>query len=399
MSKEFRVPKQEIKGRIEKVQKELQEKQIDALFITHKVNLFYFSGTAQDGYLYIPAEGDPVLMIKRYLPRAKQESPIKDIIEISSVRSIPRVILGFYGEMPKTVGMEYDVMPVRDFLFYDQQIFHDQKCIDASEIIQRMRMIKSDWEVEQIEKAGELSCMTFQYIRENLKPGYTEMEFAGMVETFARRHGHGGILRSRHYRMEVYPWHILSGKSGGIVGALEAPTSGEGTSPAFPFGAGHKKIEKGEPIMVDFGTMLNGFHFDETRMFAIGSMPKKAADATKASIEILNEIIENIKPGVTMDDIFQISARKAYKLGYINEFLGPAGCKVSFVGHGIGLELVEKPIIALGKDEKIEAGMVFAIEPKLVFKDEFCAGVESVVLVTEKGCRVLSKTPCEIFIV
>jgi len=396
---QFKVPEDEIKNRIKRIQQKLVERDIDALFVVQRVDLFYFTGTAQNGYLYIPAEGEPLLMIKKYFPRAREESPLKEIIEINSVKNIPRYIYGFYGSMPKRVGMEFDVMPVKEFIFYDQQIFYEQECVDASSLIHSVRMIKSSWEIEQLEKAAELSYKTFQFVQENLAPGYTEMEFAGMMETFSRRHGHGGQLRIRDYRAEGYPWHVLSGESGGKVGLLDAPTSGEGTSPAFPCGAGHKKIQKGEPIMIDFGTMLNGFHCDETRMFAIENMPDKAKDACKAAIELQFEILEYVKPGQTMDELFQISLRKAYQLGYMDQFLGPPGCKVSFVGHGIGLELVEQPIIAMGKDEEMEPGMVFALEPKLVFKDEFAAGIESVFVVTENGYRMISKTPSEIFIV
>lgn len=396
---EFRIPEEEIKERIKRIQKELQKNDIDALFVAQRVDLFYFTGTAQNGYLYVPVDGDPLLMIRKYYPRAKKESPIRDIIEITSVRNIPKYVYGYYGKLPKKIGMEFDVMPVREFLFYDQEVFYEQKCVDASHLIHNVRMIKSPWEIEQMEKAAELSYMTFQYIRENLRPGYTEMEFAGMVETFARKHGHGGELRIRDYRTEGYPWHILSGKSGGTVGLLDAPTSGEGTSPAFPCGAGHKVIEKNEPITIDFGTMLNGFHCDETRMFAIGSMPGKALDACKAAIEIQYYVLEKVQTGMTMDELFQLSLKKTHELGYMNEFLGPPGCKVSFIGHGIGLELVEPPIIAMGQDTELKPGMTFALEPKMVFKDEFAAGIESVFVVTEDGYRLISKTPSEVFIV
>ncbi len=396
---EFKVPEEEIINRINRLQMELIKNDIDSIFIVQRVDLFYFTGTAQNGYLYVPAEGKPLLMIKKYFPRAREESPIKDIIEITSVKNIPKYIYGYYGNMPNTIGMEFDVIPVKEFLFYDQQVFYEQRCVDASVLIHNIRMIKSPWEIEQMQKAANLSCMVFKYIQENLKAGYTEMEFAGIIETFARKHGHGGQLRIRDYRSEGYPWHILSGKNGGKIGLLDAPTSGEGTSPAFPCGASHRIIEKDEPIMIDFGTMLNGFHCDETRMFAIGSMPKKALDACKAAIDIQYHILNKVVPGISMDELFHISLKIAHDVGYINEFLGPPGYKVSFVGHGIGLELVEHPIIAMNKDIEMKPGMVFALEPKIIFKDEFAAGIESVFLVTEKGYKMISRTPCDVFIV
>jgi Xaa-Pro dipeptidase len=115
------------------------------------------------------------------------------------------------------LGFEFDVLPVRDFDLY-KNLFSGHECVDGSNFILQTRMIKTDWEILQMEKAAELAEKTFEYMKSTILPGITEMEFAGMFETFARRLGHGGFLRSRNYQAIAYPWHILSGKSGGIVG-------------------------------------------------------------------------------------------------------------------------------------------------------------------------------------
>jgi Xaa-Pro dipeptidase len=390
-------PSKEIERRIEAVQKQLQASDMEALFIVQRADLFYFSGTAQTGYLYIPAEGKPLLMIKKYFPRAKSETSIKQIIELDSVKDIPEKIKEYYGRIPGIIGFELDVMPVNDF-YYFQQIFNTKNYRDGSPCIHAVRMIKSPWEIEQIEIVNELSYKTFKYIKKELRPGLTEIEFAGMYETYARTLGHQAKLRARSYLSELYNWHILSGKSGGIVGSLDAPASGEGTSPSFPVGGGRKKIKKNEPIMIDIGFALNGYHIDETRMFAIEKMPDKAFKACQAAIEIHNSIIEMAAPGVLIGEIFQHAVEKAEALGYKEQFLGPSGHKVTFVGHGIGIELVEPPILARNRKDPLMPGMVFSLEPKLVFKNEFSAGIESMFMVTDTGSRMLSKVPVKIFI-
>ncbi|MDY6971160.1 MAG: Xaa-Pro peptidase family protein [Thermodesulfobacteriota bacterium] len=397
MGQTFKVPASEIEQRIRRIQKGLQQKDIDGLFVVQRVDLFYFSGTAQNGFLYIPAQGDPLLLIRKYMPRARKESSIKHIIEIKSTKEVPLLIADFYGCLPRILGFEFDVVPVRDFNFY-RQLFPGQECVDGSGLIHEVRIIKSEWEVEQMEKTAELSCRTFEYIRDNLKAGYTEMEFAGMIEAFARRLGHGGKLRVRDYQTEGYTWHILSGDSGGRVGLLDSPTSGEGTSAAFPCGAGTKKLAPNEAIMIDFDFVYNGYHIDETRMFAIDAMPKKALDACQAAIEIHNEVLEKIKPGMRANELFHISQDKAKYLGYELPFLGPPGYKVTFIGHGVGLELIEQPIIAEKKKDILRPGMTFALEPKMTFENEFAAGIESVCLVTETGHRLISQIPVQTFV-
>jgi Xaa-Pro aminopeptidase len=150
--------------------------------------------------------------------------------------------------------------------------------------------------------------------------------------------------------------------------------------------------------MVDLGSVMNGYHLDETRMFAIGSMPEKAYRASRAAIEIHDAVIERAAPGTTLAELFDLASAMAVRLGFDDAFLGPPGHRVSFIGHGIGLELVEPPIIARGRQVPLEAGMVFALEPKLVYENEFAAGIESVFQVTAAGGRLISRVPVEIFI-
>jgi Xaa-Pro aminopeptidase len=249
-----------------------------------------------------------------------------------------------------------------------------------------------------MERTAEMSCQTFEYMKTIIRSGLTEMEFAGMYETFARRLGHGAGLRVRDYLTEGYAWHVLSGGSGGMVGLLDSPASGEGTSVAFPCGAGNKKLAYDEPVMVDLGSVLNGYHMDETRMFAIGSMPDKALKACRAAIQIHDSVLEKVKPGITAGELFLHAESLAESLGYAEFFLGPPGSKVSFIGHGIGLELIEQPVIARGRDEQLMPGMVIALEPKMVFRNEFSAGIESVFAVTETGSCLISRVPVEIYI-
>jgi Xaa-Pro aminopeptidase len=393
----YKVPAAEIESRILKVQHAIRQNDIDGLFIVQRVDLFYFSGTAQNGYIYIPAQGQPMLFIKQYFPRAAIESSVADIVKIESIKEIPELIADRCGHPPQVLGFELDVLPVNDFNFY-QSLFKVKKCVDGSPHVLKVRRIKSDWEIAQLENTAAMTAKTFEYMRTAIRPGLSEMEFAGMFETYARRLGHGAGIRVRHYQTEGYPWHVLSGKSGGLTGLLDSPASGEGTSAAFPVGAGNKKLCADEPIMVDLGSVLNGYHMDETRMFAIGSMPDKAMRTCRVAIEIHNTIIEKARPGITLGELFDHSVRLAATLGYAESYLGIPGHKVSFIGHGIGLEIVEPHIIARNRKDRLEPGMVFALEPKFVYKNEFCAGIESVFLVTETGARLLSKVPVEVFV-
>ena len=392
----FKVPASEINQRLHHIQRLLQMNHIEGLLVIQRVDLFYFSGTAQHGYLFIPADGDPLLCIKRHLPRARRESSLRHIISIFSVKDLPARIFDHYGRLPATLALEYDVVPVSDFEFY-RRLFKGCDMVDGSSLILEARKIKSRWEIEQMEQTAEMSAHTFGYMETALRPAMSEMEFAALYESYARQLGHSGKLRTRHFQTEAYPWHVLSGENGGKVGMLDSPFSGEGTSPAFPSGASHRLMQPHEPILVDFGSMLNGYHIDETRMFSIGEMPHDALCASKAAIEIHNNVLDIVKPGLTTGELFDYALHLASDMGHDESFLGPPDQKIRFIGHGIGLELVEPPFIAKGKKDILKSGMTFALEPKFCYKGKFAAGIESVFCVTDSGSRLISKVPVRIF--
>ena len=396
MTKLHETPGLEVKNRTRILKQKMEQQNIPAVLLTHKPDIFYFSGTSQDCYLYIDIDHEPILFVKRYFPRARKESCLKNIFQISSITQIPGKIRDVHQDLPKTCGLAFDAVPVRDFHFF-QKLFAGTSFIDGTPVINACRQIKSTYEIEQIKNAARLSEKTFSYIEKNLRPGISEMEFCGEYETFARKYGHSGMLLIRHYRALGYPFHLLSGKSGGAAGAVDTPCCGIGTSITHPFGAGAKIIQKNEPILIDLGTILNGYHMDETRMFVIGTMDPKAMDASKASIEILYSLLSLMKPGAVMGDIFEKSLHFAKHLGYEEQFLGLPGVKSIFIGHSIGLELVENPIISKKRKDILKPGMVFAVEPKFIFKNEFAAGIESVIQITEHGAGFLSMTPHKIF--
>jgi len=397
MTEYFTVPSFEIDQRIHAVQEKLQRAEIDALIVIQRVDLLYFSGTAQNAILFIPQTGEPLLLVKKFYPRVVQESPLKQMVEINSVKEIPGLIRDFYGISPTIVGMEMDVLPVRDFEFY-KKLFPQSSFVNGSDLILETRAIKSLWEIERMVESAALSRKTFNHMKSIIKPGLTEMEFAVMAEGYARAHGHMGKLRVRDFQSEIYNWHVLSGKNSAMLGLLDSPASGRGTSAAFSCGAGWKQLQIDEPILVDFSTALNGYHMDETRMFAIGTMPQKAMEVSKMSIDIHNGVLEMVKPGITAHEVYEFGLAMAQKNGYAESYLGPPGYQVSFIGHGIGLEVVEPPFLAKGRKDCLKPGMTFALEPKLVVADEFMAGIESVFCVTETGARLISSIPVEVFL-
>ena len=389
-------PLEEVQNRLVRVRAGMEKQGIESLLVIQKMNLYYLSGTAQDGLLFVPLEGEPLLMIKRELERAKAESPVTDVVPLKSNREIPSLIQTHYGKVPPIVGLELDVLPVRDYLKF-QGFFPGTRFVDGSSILGEARKIKSLFEIDLMRKAGEIGMKVYQEAKEILKEGMTEIEFGGRLEAAAKKYGHEGLLRVRSLNYEAYTWHILSGLTGGIVSQSDSPMGGLGLSPAFPVGASLKVMKAREPILVDFGTCFHGYQADETRMLSIGKMEQKFIDAYNACKEIQDAVLEEIQPGADCQALFLKTLPLAEKLGYKNSFLGPPHLQTRFIGHGIGLELNELPFLAQNQSYPLEEGMTLAVEPKIVFPGEGSAGIENTVVVTKDGYQVITPAGQGIF--
>jgi Xaa-Pro dipeptidase len=389
-------PFEEIENRFIKVRAEMKKQGIEALLVVQKMDLYYLSGTTQDGLLFLPLEGKPLLMIKREYERAKVESPIKEVVLLKSLRDIPSLIQTIWNRLPHSLGLEFDLLPVKDY-FKFQELLPGMRFMDSSGVLRETRKIKSPFEIDLMRRAGEIGKKVYQEARKILRKGMTEIEFGGLLEAAAKRYGHEGLLRVRSFNYEAYTWHVLSGPAGGIVSQSDSPMGGLGLSPAFPVGASLRSMKSHEPILVDFGTCYHGYQADETRMFSIGKLRQKFIDAYNACQEIHDALLEEVRPGADCEAIFVKSLRLAEKLGYKESYLGPPGLQTHFIGHGIGLELNELPFIAQGQSYPLEQGMTFAVEPKIVFPGEGSVGLENTLVVTEKSYEILTPVGQEIF--
>ncbi len=367
-------PKEEIENRIFSLKVLMEEKGLDCAFFHYKVDYYYLSGTMQDAVLYVPLYEEPVLFVKREIERAKRESPLKNVVWTKSFRDITE-----YVSPAKKVGLQIDVLPYREV----QRLLGELKnpeIFDSSSLVKELRRKKSAFEIMLMREAAKIQKKVYEYVPLILKEGMTEIELGGHLEAYAKTLGHEGILRMRSLNYEPYSWHILSGESGSVVGYAESPMAGFGLSPAFPVGASFKKIRRGEPVLVDFGVCYYGYHVDQTRIFAIGEIPKKFVDAYEISKEIERRVIDMILKGLKSGEIFELAKRIADRYGYSEYYLGYEPYKVKFLGHGVGLELSELPYIAEKHDYPIEEGSIIAIEPKFVFPGEGACGIEDTFL-------------------
>jgi Xaa-Pro dipeptidase len=386
--------KEEIYGRIEKLKTLMEKASLDGAFFHYKIDYFYLSGTMQDSLLFVPLEGEPILFVKQEISRARRESPLGEIVPI---RNAVRDVISHVKSM-KRVGLQLDVVPYNDVVKF-RDVTGDAELVNVSPLVKEIRKIKSPFEVRLMERAAKIQKKVYKLIPHILKEGMTEIEVGGILEAHAKKFGHEGLLRVRSLNYEAYTWHIISGRTGTIVSQSDSPMGGLGLSPAFPVGASMKKIRRNEPILVDFGVCYHGYQVDQTRMFAIGSMPDLFVKAYEACREIHYRVLDKAVTGMMSRDLFEYSKKLADEMGFAEAYLGYKPHKVRFLAHGIGIELAEFPFITATHDYPIVEGMTFAIEPKMVFPKKGACGIENTVLMEKGGYRILTDMDEKIVII
>jgi len=381
-------PRSEIDNRIKGLQSRMWD--LDGALIFHSVNLCYFSGTSQDGLVYIPREGEPIAMMRKSFERAREESPL-DVKPLKSLRTL-KDDLGIPSGAK--IGLELDVLPYNNYTRVAKSL-GDAKLVDVSEEIKHLRSVKSAFELELVKEAARILDAGIASIPDFIEEGMREIDVASRVESVMRSMGHQGSLRFRRFNSIMPLGHLMSGPEAAVPSFLASPTGGKGTSLLFPQGPGFRKIRRNEPIFADFSGIYNGYIADETRIFALGALPAKLQDAFDATLGILEALSSELRPGRTGRDLFDLSEAMGAEMGYADFLGGPPGGKCGFVGHGVGLELDEYPVIG-PLDHPIQSNMTVAMEPKMIYPGIGVVGIEDTFLTGESGATSLTKLPREI---
>ncbi|NIP49756.1 MAG: M24 family metallopeptidase, partial [Phycisphaerae bacterium] len=340
-------PAVELKNRIEKLQNEMFVHSLDAVLLLQNADLFYFTGSIQQGALYVPVEGEALYLVRKDHGRARMESGLKEVLPFKSPRDIPDLLNDFKLKIPENLGMELDVLPVSVMNRF-AKVLSKSDVKDATPLIRNVRAVKSDYEIGILKDAALIVDKVCKRAKEVIKEGMTDLELAAELEFTARKAGHQGLVRMRGFNNELFYAHVFSGTDSAVPTYSDTPLGGVGLNPSFPQGASYKKIARNEPITVDFSGIFDGYIVDQTRMFSIGELPEQLTKAYEDMVAIQEHAKQIARPGATWGGVYDDCLQMANDLGYGESFMGAKGAQVSFIGHGVGVELDEYPFIARG---------------------------------------------------
>jgi Xaa-Pro aminopeptidase len=377
----------EIQQRVSRFKEMLRGKGVQAALLLMPVDIYYFTGTRQNSALWIPADGQPMLLVRKSFVRAREESPIADIRPFPSSKDLSTML----GEAYVTVGMTFDAVPVQQHVYYSK-VLPGRNFVDISKIIRELRSVKSSAELELLRISAEKFSSVLREVPTFIREGMRELDLAAELEYRLRRIGHEGFVRMRAFNQEICGG-VAVASSAMSYGFFDGPVSGKGLSSASPQGASLDEIRAHVPILIDFVGVFNGYMVDMTRIFVIGSLDAELQRAFDVSLDIQEVVRQAMVPGAICEDIYRQAVSMAEKAGLGGNFMGMPGEQSRFVGHGVGLELDELPVLAPGFSMPLIAGQVVAVEPKFVIPGKGVVGIENTFVVTEHGGDRLSDLP------
>ncbi|BBI35261.1 M24 family metallopeptidase [Cohnella abietis] len=394
-------PQEEWINRKIRLQQLLAKSGLDSCLVSQNVGIYYLTGSMQTGYLFMPAEGEPTYYVRRSLSRAVSESQVRTV-GLGSFRNFGKLLEADYptlfsqSDKRPLIGADFDVMPAQLYFRLTEAIPQAQ-WKDASALLRNTRSVKSTYEVDRISKAAEVAATALEKGIASLRIGMTELELITIIENAMRSQGHIGIMRMRGYNQEIMTGVVAAGEAAAEPTYFDGPAGGRGLSPAAPQSVSLRPIGRNEPILIDIGCCIDGYTIDQTRTAVIGELPSELMDAYKVAKAIIKRSEELLCPGVSPERLYAEALEMAETVGLSNHFMGFGDDQVKFLGHGIGLEIDEWPVLAKGFQEPLEPGMVLAVEPKFTFPGLGVVGIENTYLITETGCMALTISPEKLY--
>lgn len=373
----------ELKLRWDKIQQNMSDVHADGLLICDNVNLYYVSGRIFRGYCYIPVKGEPIFFVRRPLGLNGTQ-----VVYIRKPEEIGEYLQKNGIAFPDKLLLESDSISYSDYKRYET-IFTPKEVLNGTALLRRCRSIKTPYEIDLIRRSGELHAKAYETIPSLYRKGMTDVEFSIELEHECRKLGSLGIFRIFGQSMEIFMGSVLAGDNADTPSPYDFAMGGAGLDVSLPVGCNGTVLTEGMSLMVDMGGNFTGYMTDMTRTYAIGSVQELALKAHETSIAIHQAIAAKSRPGVAAKDLYELAAEMANHAGLSDYFMGHRQ-KAGFIGHGVGIEINEAPVLAPRSRDILAEGMVFALEPKFVIPGTGALGIENTYAVTADGVEKLT---------
>ena len=332
---------------------------LDGLIVCLPANITYLTKyTSRDSYLLVSKKQNVYFTDSRYIEEARLE--LKGAAQLQKINgSLFKIIADTCLDIGlKRIGFEERYLPYAEYKKIDEGLGKKADLIPTHSLIEELRLVKDQQELEKIRKAIQITGQALRFIKDFIAAGKKEIEIEAELERFIRYRGAGKCAFD-------------------IIVA-------SGANSSFPHHiSSQKRIQKDELVLIDIGVDYQGYKSDLTRVFFLGKIKVLAKQIYAVVRKAQEKAIEKIRPGVEAGEIDRVGRQYIREKGF-GEYFGHN------LGHGVGLEVHEYPRISGQDDTVLVPGMVFTVEPGIYLPNKFGVRIEDMVLVTKKGCEVLS---------
>lgn len=369
-----------------------------AAIVSHPRDLYYLVGTAQPCNLLVTAHAEPLLAARRFGDLVREQAAIANVVDAPGLAPFAKRLADLGRSEGGRLGLALDVLPAA-LADKASRTFPGLDVANYSPLLMRLRQVKDADEIELLRAAVGLFDHAHEAMLEHARPGIAEHELSAEVARALRRAGHEGHVFYRRWDASLQPEGLLaSGPNLARISGHAITITGVGLSPALPFGASDRRLERGDLIVIDMGLNRRGYHGDMARTYAVAEAPPRAATLMEALRAAFDAACGALEPGAPASAPYDAAVRACEEHGVAQWFQGYGADRGAYVGHGVGVELDELPLLAAGQDTPLETGMVVAIEPKVISPEFGGLDIEDTVLLGETGPERLSTLPQELFV-
>ena len=337
---------------------------VDGVLIVSETNRRYFTSfPSSDGILLATKNGSVFLTDSRYIEEAQNVVKCCEVAELKKVSEQLPELCESFGV--KTLMVESERLTVNQLKMYRKILKGIMiTTVGTDEIIDSIRIVKTEEELQSVIKAQRIAEKAFDHILGFIREGVTEREIALELDFFMLRNG-----------AEAISFETIA-----VSGANSSKPHGVPTD---------KKVQSGDFITMDYGAVVNGYHSDMTRTVAVGEVSDKQVEVYNTVLEAQLRALATLREGVKCSEV-DLAAR-----GYITE-KGYGDYFRHSTGHGVGIEIHEKPALSPKNDKKLQCGNIVTIEPGIYIPGEFGVRIEDLAVITGKSCENLTKITKEL---
>lgn len=362
----------ELGRRVTIIRRAMEAQGLPALLLSSNVSLYYLTGRVLAGWAHVPASGAVRFFVRR--PAIYKGD---NVVTVRKMEDLAAYVAD------SELGVEMDALVYSEIARLGRAL-PNAHLLNGSPVMRDARSTKTDEQIGRMRASGAQHVRQYSKIPGLFEPGMTDLDLQYEIEHSGRVMGNLGQFRVGGTAMEIFAGSVLVGDNADAPSPYDFAMGGAGADPSLPVGASGEEIRRGQAVMVDMGGDFNGYMTDMSRVYSFGHVPELAQRAHQCSIDIHREITTMMKPGAKCSELYDRALEMVRERGLGKYFMGHR-YQAGFVGHGVGIEINEAPVLSPRSRDVLRQGNTVALEPKFVIPHVGAVGVENTYALLTSG--------------